>query len=195
MSTDWNTRQTLLMRAKNPDDHAAWEEFVHYYRDFLRMVIYKITGKNSQSEDLLQTVLVEIWKSLARFEADSKRAKFRTWLSVVVRNTVLDQLKKEARQKKIQREIDPSSNISQPELEEIIRREWEIHLSRLALDKISERFTGKALEVFEMYLAGHSTEEICEKLDLSDDSAFTLKNRVKKFLIREIKQLHNELEL
>ena len=195
MSTDWNTRQTLLMRAKNPDDHAAWEEFVHYYRDFLRMVIYKITGKNSQSEDLLQTVLVEIWKSLARFEADSKRAKFRTWLSVVVRNTVLDQLKKEARQKKIQREIDPSSNISQPELEEIIRREWEIHLSRLALDKISERFTGKALEVFEMSLAGHSTEEICEKLDISVDSAYTLKNRVKKFLIREIKQLRNELEL
>ena len=195
MNQDWNTRQTLLMRAKDPNDQAAWEEFIHFYKDFLRVIIYKITGSHKHSEDLLQTVLFEIWRSLARFQTDQKRAKFRTWLSAVVRNTVIDQLKKENRQEKIQRELDPQPPITQPELEKEIQREWEIHLSRLALNNISERFSGKAMQVFEMSLAGKTNDEICSTLEISVDSAYTLKNRVKKSLIREIKNLRNELEL
>ncbi|NQZ56658.1 MAG: RNA polymerase sigma factor [Lentisphaeraceae bacterium] len=191
---DWNTRQTLLMRAKNPDDETAWEEFVGYYKDFLGIVIYKITGHKRFSDDLLQAVLLEIWRSLPNFETDPERAKFRTWMSRLVRNTVFDQLKKEYKQLKIREDI-PIAQISPPELEDIIRREWEIHLSRLAIKNISERFTGKAMQVFELSLAGHSIDDISHQLSISKDSAYTLKNRVKKYLIREIKRLREELEL
>ena len=192
--SDWNTRQTLLMRAKNPDDQNAWEEFVSYYRDFLKIVIYKISGHQRFSDDLFQSVLVEIWRSLPRFEANPERAKFRTWMSRLVRNTVIDHLKKEYKQQKIQNEL-PDAEAGETELEDIIRREWEIHLSRLAIKNISERFTGKAMQVFEMSLAGKAIEVICQELEISTDSAYTLKNRVKKYLIREIKRLREELEL
>ena len=194
MNQDWKTRQTLIMRAKNPDDEAAWEDFVRYYKDFLSIVIYKICRKNSHSEDLLQAVLLEIWRSLPTFHVDPDRAKFRTWMSRLVRNTVLNQLRKERKQRKIVEESPLEKGSNQPEVETLIQKEWETHIARLALNNISQRFTGKAMQVFEMSLAGKSIDDICSDLDITTDSAYTLKNRVKKFLILEIKNLREELE-
>ena len=191
---NWNTRQTLLMRAKNPDDQAAWEEFVAYYKGFLKVVIYKINPSTALSEDFLQSVLLEIWRSLPRFEVDVERAKFRTWLSVLVRNTVLNQIKKEQKQNKIRKELEPHIQPSEPELDQMVQREWELHISRLALENISKRFTGKAMEVFNMSLQGQTIGSICSELELTPESAYTLKNRVKKYLVREIKRLRSELE-
>lgn len=190
----WNTRQTLLMRAKDPNDQVAWEEFVSYYRDFLKVVIYKINPSTSLSEDFLQAVLLEIWRSLPRFEVDKERAKFRTWLSILVRNTVLNQIKKELKQNKIRKELEPQAEPDQAELDQMVQKEWELHISRLALDNISQRFTGKAMDVFKLSLKGKSIEDICAELDITPESAYTLKNRVKKYLVREIKRLRTELE-
>ncbi len=158
------------------------------------MVIYKVVRHQRFSDDLLQSVLLEIWRSLSRFEIDEQRAKFRTWMSRLVRNTVLDHLKKESKQDKIVREL-PKLDSTPSELDEMIQREWEIHLSRLAMKNIAERFSGKAIQVFQMSLDGKEVEEICRELSLSTDSVYTLKNRVKKYLIREIKKLREELEL
>ncbi|MDD7986872.1 sigma-70 family RNA polymerase sigma factor [Lentisphaera marina] len=191
---NWHTRQTLLMRAKNPDDQVAWEEFVSYYKNFLKVVIYKINPSTSLSEDFLQAVLLEIWRSLPRFEVDAERAKFRTWLSVLVRNTVLNQIKKEQKQNKIRQELEPQVEPNQAELDQMVQKEWELHISRLALENISQRFTGKAMDVFKLSLKGNTIDQICNELKITPESAYTLKNRVKKYLVREIKRLRTELE-
>jgi RNA polymerase sigma factor (sigma-70 family) len=191
---NWHTRQTLLMRAKNPDDQVAWEEFVSYYKSFLKVVIYKINPSTSLSEDFLQAVLLEIWRSLPRFEVDAERAKFRTWLSTLVRNTVLNQIKKEQKQNKIRQELEPQVDPNQAELDQMVQKEWELHISRLALENISQRFTGKAMDVFKLSLKGKSIDAICSELSITPESAYTLKNRVKKYLVREIKRLRTELE-
>jgi len=39
---DWNTRKSLLLRASNPNDHEAFEEFVYYYKNFINMVFSKL---------------------------------------------------------------------------------------------------------------------------------------------------------
>jgi RNA polymerase sigma-70 factor (ECF subfamily) len=62
-------------------------------------------------------------------------------------------------------------------------------------EKYCRGFSGKAIQVFQMSLDGNEVEEICCELSLSKDSVYTLKNRVKKYLIREIKKLREELEL
>ena len=35
---NWQTRQTLLQRAKDPNDAEAWEEFVSYYKTIIPQV-------------------------------------------------------------------------------------------------------------------------------------------------------------
>ncbi len=81
-----------------------------------------------------------------------------------------------------------------PEIDAIAEREWEIHLTNLALENIDPLFSGKAVDAFRLTLEGKSVKEIAQKLDLKENSVYRLKNRVKERLVIEIQHLRNELE-
>jgi RNA polymerase sigma-70 factor (ECF subfamily) len=81
-----------------------------------------------------------------------------------------------------------------PEINAIAEREWEIHLTNLALENIESLFSGKAVAAFRLTLKGRSVEEIAKELDLKENSVYRLKNRVKDRLIQEIMHLREELE-
>ena len=38
----WKTRQTLIARARDPNDSQAWDEFTGYYASFIRMVLMQL---------------------------------------------------------------------------------------------------------------------------------------------------------
>ena len=191
---DWNTRQTLILRVKDANDQEAWHDFVNYYEKFIKIVIYKVCGKSEKQEDMLQNVLLSLWKVLPKFDHDANKAKFRTWLSRIVHNKVIDEMRKENRQKKLKDTLYHEDTKHSNEMEAMIRQEWELNISRMALDNISERFSGKAIEVFKLSLKGHPSDEIANNLDISVDSVYTLRNRVKKYLVKEIKNLRYILE-
>ncbi|MBF0198359.1 MAG: sigma-70 family RNA polymerase sigma factor [Planctomycetes bacterium] len=199
MKGDWQTRQTLLQRAKDPSDESAWLDFVSYYESFIRMIILKMNISASESDDITQDVLLSIWKNLKGFESDSNRAKFRTWLSTIVRNRVLNHIRDRQshhnRMKNVKKEwVEEGKLISQSELEEVIEKDWKRHITKLALNNISKHFSGVAVNVFEMSLRGVENKQIAAELNLADSSVRTLKSRVQQSLVKEVAHLIQELE-
>ncbi|MDF7826781.1 RNA polymerase sigma factor [Pontiellaceae bacterium B12227] len=200
MSEEWQTRQTLLMRAKNQDDHAAWEEFAAYYRDFIDMVLHQMNLYSVDMDDLAQEILLKIWKSLPNHIYDKDRARFRTWLSRLIRNQVLDHIRTTQRRTRKHvaaagdETIDSMPMITEPDVEKIIQKEWEVHIVQLALKNISSLFSERAIEAFSLSIDGKSTVEIAEQLGVKPNSVTKLKNRVKERLMKEIKHLRTELE-
>ena len=199
MSDKWVTRHTLLQRAKDKNDHKAWEEFVSYYQNFIGMLIYKMRFSGTDSDDLTQEILIHLWKNLAVYDKD--KASFRTWMSTVVKNTILKYYRTASRESKRrdlaaeQQEITAFLD-STPgsELEQMIEDEWKEYVSNLALERIKGMFSGNAVEVFTLSLKGLSTEEISSHLDLKKESVYVLKNRVKARFMEEIRFLVSELE-
>ncbi|VGO19413.1 RNA polymerase sigma factor [Pontiella sulfatireligans] len=200
MSEEWETRQTLLMRAKNQNDHAAWEEFVAYYRDFIYMVLHQMNLYSIDIDDLAQEILIKIWKSLPNHIYDKDRARFRTWLSRLIRNQVLDYIR--ATQRRTRKHtaaaeddaVGSMSVITEPDVEKIIQQEWEVYIVQLALKNVSSLFSERAIEAFSMSIDGKSTEQIAKHLGVKPNSVVKLKNRVKERLVKEIHHLRNELE-
>ena len=84
--------------------------------------------------------------------------------------------------------------ITLPEIEDIIEKEWAAYIASQAMNRVRENFQGQAVEVFEMSLDGHSASHIAEKTKLTVATVYTLKKRVKKRLYLEIRQLASELE-
>ena len=82
------TRQTLIDRARDPNNSQAWDEFTDYYKGFIRMVLMQLQAPLDDLEDLSQTILVKLWQNLSTVELGRDHAKFRTWLGTVIRNTV-----------------------------------------------------------------------------------------------------------
>jgi len=188
----WITQNTLLQRAKDPTDEVAWDAFVEYYRDFLAIALWKMGV--SDADDLIQEILVRIWKELPKFEIDPDRALFRTWLNRLIRNITLDAYKKEKRYRDHHAKIDITT-ISEPESEALIEREWRTYITNLALKNVQKIFTGKAFEVFTRSLDGEAPNAISSDLGISEGSVYTLKARVRDSMIQEINRLRRELEL
>ena len=198
-NNNWNTRLTLLQRAKDPNDNQAWDEFAQYYFKFVKHVLSEMGVHANDKDDLTQEVLISLWKSLPKFELDKRKARFRTWMSTVIHHKVVDHYRKvNRRATKLDsfiNEKNTDSTMIQPGIEKIIQEEWEAYIVETALERVSPIFSGKAMSVFKMSMENIDSKIIAEKLDLKVNSVNKLKNRVKQRLLTEISILKSEMHL
>lgn len=150
----------------------------------------------SDYDDLGQNVLLRLWRSIASY--DPKKARFRTWLGIVVRNAVYDQFAESKRQGKLleqdQKVLQMLEKEPASEIEKRIEQEWADHVTSLALERIQKLFSEEAVKSFTMSVDGTTANDIATKLNLTVDSVYTLKSRVKARFIKEIKAVIDELE-
>lgn len=195
----YQTRATLIQRVQNQQDEQSWEEFVHVYRRYIYAIIRSMNISEHDTEDILQQVLINLWNSLPKMDYN-KINRFRSWLSTVTKNCVTDFIRKRTREAKRLEKAGQDDTLTYlksirlPEIDSIAEREWEIHLTNIALENIEPLFSGKAVDAFRLTLKGKSVEEIAQALDLKENSVYRLKNRVKERLIQEIRHLREELE-
>jgi len=197
MSDNWQTRQTLLQRAKNPDDHRAWEDFVGYYREFITIALFRMNVPETYHDDITQNILLKIWKALPAYEIDPNRAKFRTWLSRVIRNEIINSTSLELNRRKKHDNMAemPTVSIDESEWEQIIELEWKEYLANRAMDTVKQSFSGQAVDAFTLTLDGTTAADVAKKLNLTERTVYTLKARVKSSLVKEIARLRQELEI
>ncbi|QBG46494.1 sigma-70 family RNA polymerase sigma factor [Verrucomicrobia bacterium S94] len=195
----YQTRATLIQRVQNQQDEQSWEEFVRVYRRYIYAIIRSMNISEHDTEDILQQVLINLWNSLPKMEYE-KINRFRSWLSTVTKNCVTDFIRKRTREANRLEKASKDDTLTYlkairlPEINDIAEREWEIHLTNMALENIEPLFSGKAVDAFRLTLKGKSVEEIACELGLKENSVYRLKNRVKERLIQEIRHLRNELE-
>ena len=195
MSENWNTQQTLIQRAQNPDDNQAWDDFVSYYKSFIRMVLYKSNISINDTDDLIQAILLRIWKGLPNYEYRKEQARFRTWLSTIIRNCIVSHINKsKSKGTKVELIEEQVERISESEIEEIINNEWLDYVSSIAMEKVKEVFSGNAIEVFRLSLEEKSAREISTALGIAEESVFVLRSRVKSKLKKEISKLRQLIE-
>lgn len=196
MAEGWVTRKSLILRARDPEDKQAFEDFVRYYERFIFHVLHRMNVSANDFDDLVQNVLLKLWHNLASYDAE--KARFRTWLGVVVRNAVYDQFAENKRRGKLlDHELESMQRLESenaPEIERLIEQEWAQHVTSLALQRIEKVFSEEAVKSFTMSADGASAKDIAAELNLTVDSVYTLKSRVKARFIKEVKAVIDEVE-
>jgi RNA polymerase sigma factor (sigma-70 family) len=192
-----DTRHTLLRRACDRRDERAWREFHDAYKRFICYILNQIGIHPNDIPDVTQEILLNLMKALPNY--DRQRAKFRTWLSSLIRNVALSHLRTARnRYRAMERyQSDPSLALfihPEPELDTMIEAEWETYVATIAMERVRLAFKGQAITVFEMGLSGCPPTEIVEKTGLSVASVYTLRKRVKKRLYQEIRTITADLE-
>lgn len=189
VSDNYVTRQSLLLRACDRQDIQAWEEFLDFYRNFIYYLLRKMSINPNDIDDLYQRITMHLWKALPKY--DNSKGKFRNWLSTVTRNEVLNYFRstKKKNQEVMGEEIEI---VSEPQLDELIKKEWENFILQTALKNLEKLFSGQAIEVFKLSLSGCSHKEISDTLGVKIESVKVLKSRVKSRCVEEIKRLMEE---
>jgi RNA polymerase sigma-70 factor (ECF subfamily) len=85
-----------LVRAAQKGDMTAFEEMVARHRDKIYARAYSMMRNEDEALDLSQEAWVKGWQRLVQFQGDSS---FVTWMTRIVINLCLDQLRKQKRQR------------------------------------------------------------------------------------------------
>lgn len=85
-----------LVRAAQQGDTAAFEELVARHRDKIYARAFNMMRNEDEALDLSQEAWVKGWQRLVQFQGESS---FGTWMTRIVINLCLDQLRKHKRQR------------------------------------------------------------------------------------------------
>ena len=192
MSTEYNTRETLLLKLKNRHDDLAWQEFSDIYHRFICSIIMKMGVAHSECDDIAQDVLLKAWKALPDFEYDPNKGKFRTWLSTVCANTVRTYFKRHNRKSALFSDEEKELAIDS-ELDKISLIEWKKFISERAWDTVKPTLSEQVCRIFERISTGEDMHNIADDLDIPYNTVCVYKKRVINKLTKVIHELNVEL--
>jgi len=198
MAEHFNTRMTLISRLRDRHDENSWNDFVIFYERYICAVITGMGVSGEDVNDLLQKVLLALWEKLPEFDYRPGDCKFRTWMRRIIRNQVCRYFEKQRRYARdseraaSKRINEDDEDFFEPEIYELAEKEWQLHVSRLAWDKVKEHFSGKVIDCYLLFAEGCSVDEVCSRLELKRNSAFVFRSRVQNLFHREIRRLDEE---
>jgi len=91
-----SAEDAALVRAAQKGDTDAFEELVARHRDKIYARAFSMMRNEDEAIDLSQEAWVKGWQRLAQFQGDSS---FATWITRIVINLCLDELRKQKRRR------------------------------------------------------------------------------------------------
>lgn len=159
-------------------DEGAYAALVERHLRSVYAFAMRFTQDSNEAEDVVQESFLKAWKSLKKF--DAKKARFKTWLMSIARNTAIDHLRRRKNTPFVEFDTD-GNNFSEsiadetPLPDEIAARKDDVAALERALMEISVRHR----EVLLLYNNGNdfTFQEIATILG---ESMNTVKSRYRR---------------
>lgn len=182
----FTTRSSLLARVRADGDD-VWREFCRFYTPFLERVAGRLGLRGQDVDEVVQGVLVDLYRGRQGFTYDRSLGRFRDYL----KKAVVSRLGKMLRE--IRRAGTPSGAVPEPwedELERHWEREYRQHLLREALAVVREQVEPGTYQAFDLYaLQGVDAREVARFLGVSTSAVYTYKNRVLERLRAVVREM------
>lgn len=191
----YRTRMTLLQKMQTQYDEKAWQEFVEIYSGFIYSVIHKMNIRECDVDDLRQDIFLKLWKKLPEIDLD-KMDRFRGYLKITIRNSVIDFMKRKTREAKRYEKMDfpveriGDEAISAPEIDKVVEKEWIKYISALAFKNIANFFSADAIKLFREILNGRDVKTVADEMGVGLSTAYRQNSRIKASLLAEIEALN-----
>lgn len=192
-----STRASLLLRVRDPNDEAAWSEFVAIYAPQIFAWARRHGMQNSDAGDVTQIVLGKLVRSMQSFEYDPKKGRFRSWLRTVTANAVRSFATSANRVDRgvggtsvNQRLLGLAADEAIGDLFGILDAQADRDLLGIAEERVKLRVKPANWEAWELTVrGGRSPAEAAEELGLRPSDVYVARTRVTKMLRAEVQRL------
>ncbi len=183
MSPD-TTRASLLLRIRDPDDHLAWREFDGAYGELIVRYCRARGLQLMDAEDVRQLVMLNLSRSIPRFDYRPEVGRFRDYLRTIVRHAVarhaprhggaaigLDTVVLETMASGVDDMMDAEWD-----------RQWRRLHCRIALRTLRREGDPRHVDIFERLLGGASIQDAADAFGITEASVRKIKQRARERL-------------
>jgi RNA polymerase sigma-70 factor, ECF subfamily len=158
-------------------DVAAFDELYARCSPIVYGVVLQVLRDPSQAEEVAQEVLVEVWRTAARF--DVRRGSARSWLLTMARRRAIDRVR--AAQAAADRDVRVGMAATTPDFDEVTEQVWH-RLEHEQVRRCLDGLTSLQRQAIELaFYRGHSHREVSDVLRVP---LGTVKTRLRDGLIR-----------
>lgn len=176
-----NQQNIELIKACLKGTQSSFKTLYNEFKGYVYTICVRYGVAEHEVKDYMQIIFSEVFKSLSKY--DPQKAQFKTWLSRITINQILQQKRK----RKINYvEIDDASNslIDSNHLEHI-----DIRIDENKIHEVLSKMPEKYISVFNLYIVdGYSHKEISKKLNIPENTSRTLLHRGRIWAIKMLKQ-------
>lgn len=193
------TRASLIARIRmNPDDQAAWAEFVEIYGRRIVRWCLRWGLQEADAEDIAQTVLIRLARVMPEFKYDPSKS-YRAWLKTLTHHAWSDFLaarRGAAAGRGADSGVDGQlleSVEARDDLAKQLEEEFDQELLRLAMERARARVEPRTWRAFEMLaVEGRSGAEVARELDMKVATTYVHRGNVQKLIQAELAKLDPE---
>jgi RNA polymerase sigma-70 factor (ECF subfamily) len=195
-----DTRPSLLIRVRDPQDAAAWAQFVGLYGPLIYQFARRRRLQDADAADLTQTVLQGVAGGVRRLDYDPRRGSFRAWLFRVVRRQLGKFLARRQRAPQGCGGTGPRRALEeQPGWDDdqaLWDREYEHRLFLWAAEQVRGGFEEATWQAFwQTAVEGKNPRETAQSLGMTVGAVYTAKSRVLDRLRKAIQGVQGNEEL
>jgi len=191
----YTTHATLLERLSDDLDPTAWREFHDCYAELIHGFARRQGQQRSDCDDIVQDVLLAVFKSMGRFRYDPARGKFRSYLKTLTLRAVFRNRRQQSRPELLGRLEDYVKRAAEdPAIEARWEDEWRQHHIRQAMRRLKPEFNEQDRVAFSFYvMQGRTALETAAALGLSVNQVYQAKSRILRRLSETIaEQIESE---
>ena len=178
------TRPSLLLRLRDPQDEPAWREFLEIYEPLIERLGRRRGLQDADVRELVQDVLLAVAGAIDRWEPSRERGLFRGWLATVTRNLTVNLLKREARhprgsgdsnfQELLEQHPDPKCGTTA-----LFDLEYRRQIFQWAAERIRHEFQPSTWSAFwETCVEQRSVESVVAEFGLTRGAVYVSQSRV-----------------
>lgn len=190
------TRQSLIVKLRDPADSGAWSEFVALYEPLVYRLARRKGLQDADAKDLCQDVFRAVTGAVERWDPD--KGSFRGWISQIARNLLINFLTRGAQRFRGSgatsvQELLEAHPAEDPSATAIFEHEYKRQLFQSAATAVKGEFAPATWHAFwQTAVENRAPAEVAAELGLSLGSAYVARSRVLARIRRRVQTLGEE---
>lgn len=177
------TRPSLLLRLRAPQDQQAWAEFVCIYEPLVMRVLRQRGLQDADARDVTQQVILAVTQAVQRWQPDGQQASFRRWLFSIARRLALRFLERGQPKRGIGGSdmLKVLDRLPEPEHRTEVQfdDEYRNEVFRWAADQIKTEFRDSTWQAFWRTCVLHEPiPEVADLLGMSAGNVYVARSRI-----------------
>lgn len=186
------TRASLLIRIRDKQDSAAWEEFDAIYRPMLRRFAKARGLADAQADDVVQQCLTAVSENIEKFQYDPSKGRFKGWLRALANNHIRNLFRKRE-EKQADSAVFRSMGDSEDGPEELFDQIWRREHLRHCLELVRADVKEATYRAFMAYVINEEpVEKVCSEMKMTRSHVQLIKWQLTRKLAEKMKMIVGE---